>query len=90
MFVQINRLTLPIFFLFVQLTAYKQVLADDAPRPPPSIASTNVSTVLAGNAFTLKCAMPNNFIIGNKIFQMYFYNNITEAYFSYYLIRGKQ
>ena len=90
MFVQIvNRLTLPIF-LFVQLTAYKQVLADDAPRPPPSIASTNVSTVLAGNAFTLKCAMPNNFTIGNKIFQIYFYNNITEAYFSYYVIRGKQ
>ncbi|KAH9399758.1 hypothetical protein TYRP_017750, partial [Tyrophagus putrescentiae] len=62
----------------------QSVSAELGPQPPPPIASTNVSTVLAGSAFTMKCEMPNNYIIGNEAFTMKFVNNISISDFAYY------
>ncbi|KAH9402923.1 hypothetical protein TYRP_015687, partial [Tyrophagus putrescentiae] len=68
--------SLTIFLLF-NLIANNQVLADGGPKPPPPIASTNVSTVSAGSAFTMKCEMPDNYTIGKEQFDMSFYYNIN-------------
>ncbi len=85
----VKWLSLVVFF-FVHLIVFKKVSAELGPQPPPPIASTNVSTVLAGSAFTMKCEMPNNYIIGNEAFTMKFVNNISISDFAYYHLPGKQ
>ncbi len=76
-------------FLFFNLIANNQVLADKGPQPPPPIASTNVSTVSAGSAFTMKCEMPDNYTIGKEVFAMNFRYNINGD-IADYTIPGKQ
>ncbi len=89
MLAQIVKWLLLTVFLLDNLIANKQVLADDGPQPPPPIAFTNVNTLSAGSAFTIKCNMPDNYTIGNKQFIMYFGNTISNSWFSEYFMSGK-
>ncbi len=79
-----------VFLLFViYVIAFEQMLADIIIQPPPPIASTNVSTVSAGSAFTMKCKMPDNYTIGNKTFYINFnFFNVRPT--AYYIIPGKK
>lgn len=59
------------FFYVLHIFNYKGFAISDSKLPTP-IASPNVSTILAGSAITLKCKMPDDYIIGNEEFQMAF------------------
>ncbi|KAH9401402.1 hypothetical protein TYRP_016787, partial [Tyrophagus putrescentiae] len=62
----------PVYFFYVlHIFNYKGFAISDSKLPTP-IASPNVSTILAGSAITLKCKMPDDYIIGNEEFQMAF------------------
>ncbi len=89
MFFQVLSMLKLLIFLFVQLIANNQVLADAGLHPPPPTASTNVRTVSAGSAFTIKCQMPDNYIIEREIFEMNFFYDIN-GNIARYTIPGKQ
>ncbi len=89
MFVQVLKWSSLMTFLNVQLIASNQVLANTGPQPPPPIASTNVSIVSAGSAFTMKCQIPDNYTIGNEQFDMYFGYDTT-GIFASFEIPGEQ
>ncbi len=82
-----NWFVLLIVFV-IKLNELNHILADDGPKPPTPTASTNVSTVAMGSAFTMKCEMPANYTIGVDIFFVSFYYNFN-GQIGYFDLTGK-
>ncbi len=85
----VKWLFLVVFLVVIYVIASEQVSADAGLHPPPPTASTNVRTVSAGSAFTIKCQMPDNYIIEREIFEMNFFYDIN-GNIARYTIPGKQ
>ncbi len=89
MFVYITNCLVLLIVLVIKLNKLEHVLAEDGPKPPTPTASTNVSTVKMGSAFTVKCEMPAGYTIGDKDFEIFFGYNITGDIAKYTLLGKK-